>query len=217
VYEDYEHIIVDDGSKDGTDIYLAPEVRFDNRIKYIYINHIGRVVARNTGMRAATGEWICWLDSDDAYDPMYLETVDYYSKRESEVMLWVVGAVVHGMMKVDGVHVCPKWTKIRKAWMPPVNCDGEHEHFRSGKVGTGMFIFRRECLDKTGYMPDEWGNHNKIALGVDEWLGYETGYGGERCIPVGNPFGDDWAQFRRLTQFYRVHLIDAALYIHYVR
>jgi glycosyltransferase involved in cell wall biosynthesis len=180
----------------------------------VYVEHGGRVIARNVGMRKARGEWICWLDSDDAYDPMYLTTFGHNIRKEPEARLWVCGAVYHGM-EGGKLHICPKWTKIRPAWMPPVNTDGGHDHFPSGKVGTGMFVFARSCLDVTGLMP-EWKTSGQIADGVNEWLNYDTGYSSARK-EVGNPFGDDWAMLRRLTQFYRVHLIDAALYVQYVR
>ena len=222
---DYEHIIVDDGSRD---LQATREVISDFEdylpIKYIETPHQGRVIARNTGMAAATGEWIVWLDSDDALDPMYLATVAYNIDREPDAWLWVIGAVVHGILKVkvEGrkglVHTVPKWTKLRKAWMPPVGCDGTHTTFNSGRVGTGMFVFRRGCLDTIGLMPP-WINHNQIADGMDSWLGLEPGATGynSRTRLVGNPHGDDHAMFQKLALHWQVHLIDACLYIHYVR
>ena len=55
-----------------------------------------------------------------------------------------------------------------------------------------------------------------IADGADEWLGYETGYSAAKKW-IGNPWGDDWVFFRKLTLFYKVHLIQACLYNQYVR
>lgn len=212
-HDDFECIVVDDGSREDVAGLVS---NYDIWCRYIRLEKPqGRVIARNVGMEAATGDWLLWLDSDDALDPMYLETVAWNIAQEPDARLWVLGVVVHGMVKADKRHVCPKWTKLRKAWMPPVNCDGGHSHFNSGHVGTGMFIFHHECLEKTGLMPP-WLNHEQIADGVDEWLGYETGYSAAKKL-CGNPYGGDWAMFRRLTQFYRVHLIDACLYIQYVR
>lgn len=224
-YHNFEHVIVDDGSRDieATRAVISDFEDFVP-IRYIEIPHQGRVIARNTGMRAAKGEWIVWLDSDDALDPMYLETVAYNIDREPDAWLWVIGAVVHGILKVkvEGqkklVHTVPKWTKLRKAWMPPSSCDGAHTTFNSGKVGTGMFVFRRECLDTIGFLPP-WINHNQIADGMDEWLGLEPGATGynSRTRLVGNPHGDDHAMFQKLALYWQVHLIDACLYVHYVR
>jgi glycosyltransferase involved in cell wall biosynthesis len=224
-YQDFEHIVVDDGSRniEATRATVTPFEAFFS-LNYIEIPHQGRVIARNTGMRAAKGEWICWLDSDDALDPMYLETLAYNIDREPDAWLWVIGAVVHGILKVkvEGqkklVHTVPKWTKLRKAWMPPVGCDGTHTLFNSGHVGTGMFVFRRECFDKIGFMPP-YINHNQIADGIDEWLGLppgSTGYN-SRTRLVGDPNGEDHAWFQKLALHWQVHLIDSCLYVQYVR
>lgn len=209
-----EHIVVDDGSSDGTWAYLRAQGVYG-----IQQNHGGRVVARNRGMEAATGDWICWLDSDDAYDVEYLTTLDYHIQQHPEARLFVMGSVYHGMVKDEGQHICPAWTQIRPAWAPPLIDEGLgfpiHQHFPSGKVGTGMFVFHRSCLDKIGLMPN-WKTVDEVADGVDGWLGYETGYGSTKKH-VGNPWGEDWAQFRKLTMYYQVHLIKPALYNQYVR
>lgn len=57
-----EVIVVDDGSTDNTRETLA---RYGDRIKYIYQANRGLAGARNTGIRAATSEWLAFLDSDD--------------------------------------------------------------------------------------------------------------------------------------------------------
>jgi len=229
VLRDFEHIIVDDGSTDGTQEALGiyehePGVYKGGRLRYIRIEHQGRVIARNVGTEAAQGNWLCWIDSDDSWDPMYLATVDYYSKQNPDTNLFCVGAVVHGVKKDDrGVHLVPAWTKLRHAWMPPVDTNGCHSLFNSGKIGTGMFIYSREAYEAIGPMPP-WANHNKIADGIDEWLGLPrgtTGYGTDNALYprglVGNPFGEDHAYFQKLCMHFRVELIPACLYIHYVR
>ena len=94
--------------------------------------------------------------------------------------------------------------------MRPASCN------KSGKFGTGQFIYHAEAYAKVGPFPP-WKNHNEVARGADEWLGYETGYGGPRALPCGNPFGDDWLFARRISQFWKAELIRAALYIEYRR
>lgn len=60
-----EIIIVDDGSTDGTVEYLRE--RFGDAIKVLARPHAGVSVARRHGVLAATGDWIAFLDSDDAW------------------------------------------------------------------------------------------------------------------------------------------------------
>ena len=65
-YRDYEIIVVDDGSTDNTKEVLLP---YMDRIRYIYQENAGASAARNTGIKAAKGDWIAFLDSDDEWLP----------------------------------------------------------------------------------------------------------------------------------------------------
>lgn len=71
-YEDFELIVVDDGSTDGTEEVVRS---FDDpRIRYIrHAQNRGGAAARNTGIRAARGEYIAFQDSDDEWLPEKLE------------------------------------------------------------------------------------------------------------------------------------------------
>ncbi len=70
-YEDFELIIVDDGSTDDTKSVV--ESIGDVRIKYIWQTNQQRCVARNTGIAAAEGEYLAFLDSDDLWLSQKLE------------------------------------------------------------------------------------------------------------------------------------------------
>ena len=72
-YQDWELIVVDDGSTDGTE--QAVRGLSDNRIKYIRHdrNRRGGAAARNTGIRYAQGEYVAFLDSDDEWLPEKLQ------------------------------------------------------------------------------------------------------------------------------------------------
>lgn len=65
-YPRYELIVVDDGSTDDTPVLLA---RYGNRIRVLRRAHGGVSAARNCGIRAASGELIALLDSDDYWLP----------------------------------------------------------------------------------------------------------------------------------------------------
>lgn len=70
IYENWELLIVDDGSIDNTREVVATFK--DERIRYIYQQNAERSAARNNGISKAKGEWICFLDSDDEYLPNHL-------------------------------------------------------------------------------------------------------------------------------------------------
>lgn len=69
-YGNWELIIVDDGSTDNTkEVVLSYR---DERIKYYWQENAGRSAARNNGVDVASGEYICFLDSDDYYTKDHL-------------------------------------------------------------------------------------------------------------------------------------------------
>lgn len=71
--DDWELIIVDDGSTDNTENEILPFLK-DSRIKYFWQKNQERSVARNHGISLSKGEYICFLDSDDFYLPHHLLT-----------------------------------------------------------------------------------------------------------------------------------------------
>src|SRR6478672_2666674 len=68
---DLELIVVDDGSTDDTREVVTAIT--DSRLRYIHQQNRGPSVARNNGIRAASAEWIAFLDSDDYWLPTKLE------------------------------------------------------------------------------------------------------------------------------------------------
>ena len=69
-YQDYEIIVVDDGSTDDTPEALKP---YMDRIRYVHQRNLGASAARNRGVQLARGKWISILDSDDVWLPTKLE------------------------------------------------------------------------------------------------------------------------------------------------
>jgi glycosyltransferase involved in cell wall biosynthesis len=65
-----EIIVVDDGSTDDTEESIQPYLA---RVRYIRQRNAGEGAARNTGLRAATGDYIAFLDADDLWLPEKLE------------------------------------------------------------------------------------------------------------------------------------------------
>lgn len=77
-FTNWECIIVDDGSTDETKKVVQRLIQDDHRIKYIYQNNAERSVARNNGAKNAKGDYLIFLDSDDAFAPNYLKELQLY-------------------------------------------------------------------------------------------------------------------------------------------
>lgn len=65
-FKDWEIILVDDGSKDSSPLLCDKWASTDNRIKCLHISNSGPAHARNIGLDVITGEYLMFMDSDDA-------------------------------------------------------------------------------------------------------------------------------------------------------
>lgn len=72
-YQNLEIIIVDDGSRDQTSDIYTKFKQEDFRIKVIKQNNSGVSKARNVGLKAVTGDYMCFVDSDDWVEKNYCE------------------------------------------------------------------------------------------------------------------------------------------------
>jgi glycosyltransferase involved in cell wall biosynthesis len=88
-YQDFEIIVVDDASVDNTE--EAVKGFDDPRIRYMrHEQNRGGSAARNTGIRAAKGKYIAFLDSDDRFEPMKIAAqIDVFNRTEDKNMVLV--------------------------------------------------------------------------------------------------------------------------------
>ena len=123
--QDFEIIVVDDGSKDNTECVVKGIN--DNRIKYVRQDNAGACVARNTGIEHSQGLYISFLDSDDEWFPEMLEKQLLVYQSDGEI-----GCVYSNLQVVDSngdVHSFGKQFGIKG------NCYSE---------------VLKECFDKVG-------------------------------------------------------------------
>jgi len=149
-YQDFELIIVDDGSTDNT-VKLVKSFNYEI-IKYIrHDKNRGVSAARNTGIRVAKGDYIAFQDSDDEWMPEKLER----QIRAFETASPVIGIVYTGRYRIinnqkdyapptkltprDGDLSC---RLLRAPWMPPQATLVKRECFKR----VGMFNERFRAL-----------------------------------------------------------------------
>jgi glycosyltransferase involved in cell wall biosynthesis len=109
-FSDWELIVVDDGSKDNTK-QVVSEIR-DDRVRYVYQENAERSAARNNGIRHARGQYICFLDSDDFFEPIHLETLfeNIKNNKFPEALF-----LVHAFDYINGVKSVPELVSIDKS------------------------------------------------------------------------------------------------------
>lgn len=76
-YQNFEVILIDDGSKDSTGEICDTIAAKDNRFKVIHQKNQGVSAARNVGLEVAAGEYICFVDSDDELRENFLNEFNF--------------------------------------------------------------------------------------------------------------------------------------------
>jgi len=114
-YEHLEVILVDDGAKDSSGVICDTYAAKDSRVQVIHKENGGLSSARNTGLEAATGEYITFVDSDDWIEP------DAYAHLLDLMENYQVKLVCGGRYDVSGktgertLGLCPKVEEVISA------------------------------------------------------------------------------------------------------
>ena len=213
-YPLWELIVVDDCSDDYTWNIIQEYAQKDSRIKGIKLpQRSQRAVARNTGMREAKNDWILWLDSDDEYLKTYLEVLESYMNDDFPgYKVYHYGAIVVRMGY--------------QSWRETANLKEEGEgmeRFASGGIGSGSFCFHKSVLDEVGYLPEAINPYSFADKCKEELPEIQDWYGPPPTIKtvgsktLGNPWGDDWYMFYKITRKFKSKGLPIAPYIQFVR
>lgn len=81
--QDWELLVINDGSPDHLEDIVTELATGDHRIRLISQMNQGVAVARNTGIAEAKGEFISFLDSDDLWEPTFLEQMTKKALKEN--------------------------------------------------------------------------------------------------------------------------------------
>ena len=92
-FQDFELILVDDGSPDKCPKICDEYAKKDKRVRVIHKENAGLVAARNTGIKEAKGDYICYVDGDDWISENLLQTVWSKAVSKYDVEMVVYSAV----------------------------------------------------------------------------------------------------------------------------
>ena len=101
-YQNFEIILVDDGSKDNSIEICKDYAAKDKRIKLLCRSHEGVTCARKAGVMAASGEYVAWVDSDDQIEK------DAYEKLIASMENHRPDILIHGFIQeyLDKAYIC---------------------------------------------------------------------------------------------------------------
>lgn len=101
-YKEFELLIIDDGSMDGTKEFCKKYLD-DSRVQYIYQVNKGLASARNTGIEKSQGKYICFLDDDDVWKEDKLQKqVEFFEKNPDVGMVYTNLELIDEIGKVIG-------------------------------------------------------------------------------------------------------------------
>lgn len=141
-YRDFELVVVDDGSTDDTARRLAG---YGAQVRFVYQQNRGPAAARNTGIRAAEGALIAFLDSDDRFAPEKLAMQQAAMAAQPEYLISHTDEIWYRQGEL--LH------QKKKHFRPHGFIFGEC--LKLCVVGMSTVMVRREFFDKIGYFDEE--------------------------------------------------------------
>lgn len=144
IYTDYEVIVIDDGSTDNSlEVVRGLKIE-DRRLKILTQSNTGVAAARNNGVAASKGEYLCFLDADDWWEPTYLEEMDKLISEYPDAGLYATNYVYY---KPGKTHVA---LKLERGYM---NYPEAYLHSDAMPVWTGAACMPRKVFDEMGGFP----------------------------------------------------------------
>ncbi|MCQ2344351.1 MAG: glycosyltransferase family 2 protein [Paludibacteraceae bacterium] len=173
-YQDYEIIIINDGSTDGSAELVERLIDGHHNCKLIHQANAGVGVARNNGVNASNGEYLCFLDADDWWEPTFIEEMASFSNEYPDAGLWACNYIYY---KPGKTHI---GVKHPTGYINYPKCYFKNEGM---PVWTGAVMMQRKVFDEMGGFPVDiklgedfllWSkiaHHYKIAF-LDKALSY---------------------------------------------
>lgn len=161
-FQDYELIVIDDGSTDESGELLDRMSLSDGRLKIVHINNSGVAVARNTGINISIGRYITFIDSDDIILPGYLDNFKYTDEYDFQLQGVTVNYIGR---ECDNITITP--TSTKECSIKDLIEEAEMRNLLKGPV---VKLFRNSIIKMHDVKFPVGINYGEDAIMVKEYL-----------------------------------------------
>jgi glycosyltransferase involved in cell wall biosynthesis len=161
-YQDFELLIVDDGSTDNTRSLVESYVAKDSRVRYFYQENQRQSAARNLALKHVKGEFVCFLDSDNYWLPDKLEKSLAAFQQHPEA------DIVYG----DCITVNEAGEEISRKNMRRHSGMITALLLKDNFISMNTTMTRKKCFDEMGGMSGK----RRVADDYDLWLRFSARY-----------------------------------------
>ena len=163
--KNYEVIIVDDGSTDGTEEYIKS---LNLPVRFFEKNNGGVSAARNFGVKEARGEYLAFLDADDLWMEGFLSSVMDYFELHSGV------SIVYTDQRISVNYVTQTRTRFKKN--PPKHKFPAPFFIDNSPIQISSTVIKKKVLDDVGGFNETLKIHEDVELWNRISEKYEFGY-----------------------------------------
>ncbi|WP_419958033.1 glycosyltransferase family 2 protein [Psychrobacillus psychrotolerans] len=203
-FDNFEVLVINDGSTDKTEEIVKEYIVRNPKVRLINQNNSGVSVARNMGIKESKGDYICFLDSDDFYDVLFLEKMFNEIKLEDSEVCYCGYNKITPMKKV---HV---FTNFQK--------ENVLKNYILGKVRvhTTGWMIKKELISKNNILFSEelaWGEDfeffckvlgqsNKICYVKDYLTNYTVNINDDRLSTFSiKKIDNDFETIKKISEY----------------
>ena len=152
--QDFEILLINDGSTDDTEDHLKALAETDERIQFFTQKNMGPAGARNHGCRVAQGEWVAFLDHDDTWESEKLAMQLAAARKHKADIVFTTVQNIDPTDRVAEARIAPSVQDSQET----VYQELLHENF----ITLSSALVRLELLKQVGLFTESW-------CGVEDW------------------------------------------------
>jgi len=166
-YENWECLVVDDGSTDNTEEVVSSLMDLDPRIRYLRQDNQKQAAARNTGIQNSKGAYFQFLDADDLIEPRKLELHNSYLEEHAEIDIVYSGVRYFRSENPNERLLSRRYSMWEdgNSWMPEISGSGNDvlsKLLRNNIMVVNSPLVRRSMIETVGLF-------NIALTPVEDW------------------------------------------------